>query len=149
MKEIQILPPINTRITPENIKAEDLQSTDVFVFGSNELGHHGSGAARFAYDELDAIWFKGFGLGENGNTFAIPTKDWNINTLPILLIKPYVDSFIRFAEIRQDHRFFVTKVGCGIAKYTPEDIAPLFKEAIGLPNVYLPIEFWNVLNKEK
>lgn len=37
--------------------------------------------------------------------------------------------------------FYVTRIGCGIAGFRDEEIAPLFAEAVGLENVCLPETF--------
>lgn len=122
------------KYTPEKILT--LNPNQVFVFGSNLLGRHGKGAAKTAL-EYGALLGRGIGLW--GQTYAIPTKDKALNTMPINSIKPYVDQFIEFA-VRNPHlEFLVTKIGCGLAGYIPRDIAPLFK--IYPPNVILPKEF--------
>jgi len=98
----------------------------IFVFGSNLSGIHGAGAAKFALDHHGAKWGQGVGL--QGNSYAIPTKDKNITTLPLTEIKMYVDHFLLFAE-DSDLTFQVTRIGCGLAGYTEKDIAPMFREA--------------------
>ena len=108
----------------------------IFVFGSNEAGRHGKGAALFARQNHGAIYGKGVGL--QGNSYAIPTKDKNIRTLPLSSIEKYVDEFLEFAACNQQLEFNVTRVGCGLAGYTDQQIAPLFKAAKNLPNVHLP-----------
>ena len=62
-------------------------------------------------------------------------------------IQPYVETFIDFAKKHQELTFLVTEIGCGIAGFTPQEIAPLFKNAINISNIYLPKRFWEVLNK--
>ena len=133
------------RITPEDITLKDIGQDDIFVFGSNEAGIHGAGAAYFALS-LGAEFGQGFGL--MGNTFGIPTKDWLIRTLPLSCILFYVHRFIEFAIVNKDFRFYVTKIGCGLAGYTPEQIAPMFKTASNINNIYLPSEFWDIINKQ-
>ena len=133
------------RITPEDITLKDIGQDDIFVFGSNEAGIHGAGAAYFALS-LGAEFGQGFGL--MGNTFGIPTKDWLIRTLPLSCILFYVHRFIEFAIVNKDFRFYVTKIGCGLAGYTPEQIAPMFKTASNIDNIYLPSEFWDIINKQ-
>lgn len=103
-----------------------LQDDEIFVFGSNESGIHGKGAAKDALDHMDAIW--GMGFGQHGNTFAIPTKDWNIKRLPLHHIEFYVGRFLDYTKSKPDLIFFVTPIGCGYAGYTPEVIAPMFQE---------------------
>ena len=109
----------NKEYTPERIT--ELKPNEIFVFGSNLAGMHGGGAARLAYNRFGAIWGQGVGL--QGQSYAIPTMQGGVET-----IKPYVDEFIRFAKTHPDLRFYVTKIGCGIAGFLPSDIAPLFKD---------------------
>lgn len=133
------------KITPEEILT--LAKDEVFVFGSNEAGIHGAGAARLAATEFGATLGQGFGF--SGQSFALPTKDWEITQLPLPVIKFYIDRFVAFAKrpLSRGWNFLVTKIGCGLAGYTIEQIAPLFKEAKELDNVYLPQEFLDFLNR--
>lgn len=128
------------RITPEDI--QEVQDNEIFVFGSNEAGIHGAGAA-FAALAFGAEMYKGFGFG--GNTFAIPTKDWRIVPLPLETIKFYVDRFLAATENYEHLTFLVTKIGCGLAGYEVKDIAPMFEKAVDMENIHLPEEFWNYL----
>lgn len=109
----------------------------IFVFGSNLSGIHGAGAALFAKQNHGAIY--GVGVGRQGNSYAIPTKDWQIQTLPLSAIKPYVEEFIKYATENPTLEFQVTRIGCGLAGYKNEDIAPMFK---GVPsNCKMPLEW--------
>lgn len=109
----------------------------VFVFGSNMAGRHGKGAARFALENHGAIY--GIAEGLQGNSYAIPTRDRNIKTLPLNEIKIYVDNFIKYATDHPEMLFVLTRVGCGLAGYTDNDIFPMFK---GVPvNCVLPEEW--------
>ncbi len=121
-----------------------LQNNEIFVFGSNEAGIHGAGAARAAYDKFGAVLGQGYGFA--GSSFAIPTKDKNIETLPISKIKIYVDKFLIYAAEHTELEFLVTKIGTGLAGLSVEEIAPLFEEAIHAKNIYLPREFHDFLN---
>lgn len=134
------------RVTPEQLSETDIGDYDIFVFGSNESGHHGAGAAHFAEKHLGAIAGKGFGLG--GNTFAIPTKDWTIQQLDIATIEFYIKRFIVFVKESSNPkiRFLVTKIGCGLAGFTPEEIAPLFRELRHRTNVWLPQDFIDIID---
>lgn len=125
------------RYTPENITG--LALNEIFVFGSNLAGIHGAGAARLAFDRFGAIW--GIGIGHQGKTYALPTKDKDIDTLPLTEIKKYVDQFLEYTEDHPEFTFLVTKVGCGLAGWSVEDIAPLFSEVPN--NVVLPRDFYN------
>lgn len=99
----------------------------VFVFGSNLAGRHGAGAAKFAIQHRGAIYGKG--EGRQGNSYGIPTKDGNIRTLPLEEVKRGVDRFLDYARENPCVTFQVTKIGCGLAGYTEEQIAPMFKGA--------------------
>lgn len=126
----------NRRFTPERI--ETLKENEIFVFGSNLAGQHGGGAARLAYNRFGAIWGQGVGL--QGESYAIPTMHGGVD-----VIKPYVDEFIEFASCHKEYTFLVTKIGCGIAGFLEEEIAPLFAGAIDLENVVLPCEFVDII----
>lgn len=126
------------RITPNDISA--LKPNEIFVFGSNLRGMHAGGAAFTARVLFGAVMGQGEGL--QGQSYAIPTMQGGIET-----IKPYVDRFIAFAAEHPDKDFLVTRIGCGIAGFNPEDIAPLFKNATRMPNVWLPADFWRVLGQ--
>lgn len=109
----------------------------VFVFGSNEAGRHGKGAALYARQHHGAVYGQGEGL--QGDSYGIPTKDAHLRTLPLSVIQSYVSRFKAFACERADLTFRVTPIGCGLAGYSPADIAPMFTAATG--NVLLPPEF--------
>lgn len=118
----------------------ELRPNEIFVFGSNLAGRHAGGAAYLAYKRFGAIWGQGVGL--QGQSYAIPTMQGGVDT-----IKPYVDEFIEFAKRNPQLKFLVTEIGCGIAGFSVEEIAPLFKQAIEVENIYLPERFWNVLGQ--
>lgn len=99
----------------------------VFCFGSNERGIHGAGAARFALQKKGAYRYVGF--GPMGQSFAIPTKNWAIAPLPIEAVEHYVQRFLSYARLNDNEQFQVTAVGCGLAGFTHEQIAPLFRDA--------------------
>ena len=122
--------------TPERIT--ELKPNEIFVFGSNLAGAHGDGAARLAYNRFGAIWGQGVGL--QGQSYAIPTMQGGVET-----IKPYVDEFIRFAKQHLEQKFLVTKIGCGIAGFKVDEIAPLFYHAIDSENIVLPKEFDDIV----
>ena len=122
----------NREFTPDRITT--LKDNEIFVFGSNLAGAHGGGAAWLAYQRFGAIWGQGVGL--QGKSYAIPTMQGGVET-----IKPYVDEFIGFARQHPELRFLVTRIGCGIAGFEPEEIAPLFADAIDMENVILPEDF--------
>ena len=126
------------KYTPENIT--HLAPNQVFVYGANEAGIHGAGAAKLALQ-----WGAKMGqYGFNGQTYGIPTKNNRIRTLPLDKIQLHVNDFLALAFSHQEYEFLVSKIGCGLAGYQPKDIAPLFKtvKTTGVfENVILPEEF--------
>lgn len=130
------------KISPSHIHV--LDSNQVFVFGSNEAGIHGAGAAKLAFDKFGAKWGKGYGM--HGRSFAIPTKDKQIYTLPLKAISDYVSSFIDYASVNSEIDFLVTEIGCGLAGYRVTDIAPLFYRALDIENIFLPERFYLLNN---
>lgn len=127
----------NRDFTPEWIT--ELKDNEVFVFGSNLGGFHGGGAARVAHQRFGAVWGQGVGL--QGQSYAIPTMQGGVET-----IKPYVDQFIEFAKGHPELTFLVTPIGCGIAGFTTDEIAPLFLPALDIDNILLPKSFVTALN---
>jgi hypothetical protein len=99
---------------------------------------HGGGAAYIAYRSFGAIMGQGVGL--QGQSYAIPTMQGGVKT-----IKPYVDEFVAFAEQHPEYKFLVTRIGCGIAGFANEQMAPLFQEALNVENIILPKEFVKAL----
>ena len=126
----------NRKYTPERISS--LAENEIFVFGSNLAGYHGGGAARIARENFGAVWGQGVGL--QGQSYAIPTMQGGVET-----IKPYVDEFIDFARTHAEYTFLVTRIACGIAGFSPREIAPLFADAIDVENVILPEDFVEVI----
>ncbi len=126
----------NREFTPAWIKG--LKENEIFVFGSNLGGFHGGGAARVALEQFGAVWGQGVGL--QGQSYAIPTMHGGVD-----VIKPYVDKFIAFARDHRELKFLVTPIGCGIAGFAVEEIAPLFAAAIDDENIILPESFVKVI----
>lgn len=115
-----------------------MASNEVFVYGANEAGIHGAGAAKAAMR-----WGAKYGkYGFSGQTYGIPTKDSNIETMALEKIKIYVDAFLIFATEHPELVFLVTPIGCGLAGYSAKDIAPMFRRALHIENVVLPEEFF-------
>jgi hypothetical protein len=128
------------KYTPEYIT--ELKPNEIFVFGSNLAGIHGAGAARLANKAFGAEWKVGIGM--TGQCYALPTKDHDLWTLPLNRISEYVSDFLDFAKENPDKTFLVTQVGCGLAGWTYEDIAPMFK--VHSNNVILSKEFHEIIN---
>lgn len=126
-----------SRITPDYVVS--LNPMEIFVFGSNRSGFHGGGAAAMAHMYFGAIWGQGVGL--QGQSYAIPTMEGGVD-----YVGHYVDEFIAFAKEHPEYKFLVTEIGCGIAGFAPQQIAPLFRDAISLDNISLPKRFWEELN---
>lgn len=132
MDKKRIQPMDSRRITPDWIT--HLEDNEIFVFGSNLKGMHGGGAARIALEKFGAVWGQGTGL--QGNSYAIPTMHGGTDA-----IAPYVDEFIAFAREHKEMKFYVTRIGCGIASFAVQEMAPLFKAALDEENIYLPKDF--------
>lgn len=114
-----------------------LPDNTIFVFGSNEAGRHGKGAALVARQHFGAIYGQGYGV--QGTSFAIPTKDRYLKTLTLYEIQTYCEGFINKAIETPELTYYITDVGCGLAGYSPYQIAPLFR---GAPdNCIFPISF--------
>ena len=128
------------KCTPENLT--HLEQDEIYVFGSNVDGIHDKGDALIAYKYFGAVMGQNSGL--QGQSYAIPTMQGGVDT-----IKPYVDEFIRLAREWDQTTFYVTRIGCGIAGFTDEEIAPLFADALELYNVRLPKSFVDVLTSGK
>ena len=130
----------NLKYTPENIT--HLEPDEIFVFGSNLEGIHAGGAAKVSVEKFGAKM--GQGVGIQGQSYAIPTMQGGIET-----IKPYVDDFIDLAYEWDQNTFYVTRIGCGIAGFKDEEIAPLFDRAYDLYNVRLPKSFADIIRKNR
>ena len=100
---------------------------------------HGGGAARIARLHFGAVM--GVGVGLQGQSYAIPTMQGGVDT-----IQPYVDEFIQYAINHPELHFLVTRIGCGIAGFSEDEIAPLFRQAVSIDNISLPQGFWEQLN---
>lgn len=111
----------------------------IFVFGSNLAGFHGAGAAWAARQFYGAVL--GVGEGPTGQSYAIPTKDANIETLPIGEVFKAVKRFIVYTHNNPDKHFFVTRIGCGLAGFLDEEIAPMFNGAINCSFAHEWMEF--------
>jgi hypothetical protein len=111
--------------------------TEVFVFGSNLAGRHGAGSAREAVLYYGARY--GVGVGRQGNSYAIPTKNQCLKRLELEEIADHVKTFLQYAWTHPNDTFKVVAIGCGLAGFHPKQIGPLFK---GAPiNVQLPAVF--------
>jgi hypothetical protein len=122
-----------------------MDTPPIFVFGSNLAGRHGKGAALFAREHRGAQ--RGQGAGRQGNSYAIPTKDADLVPLPLDDVRLYVEAFLVYAQVHPRETFEVTPIGCGLAGYDPQDIAPMFRRAP--PNCILPEPFMAVLRGRK
>ena len=122
----------SNRFAPNHIGK--LKNNEIFVFGSNAQGLHGGGAAATAMKYYGAVWGQGEGL--QGQSYAIPTMGTLDET------EQAVQRFIKFAKEHPELRLLVTKIGCGIAGYTPRQIAPMFAGVVNVENVCLPEDFW-------
>lgn len=128
------------KITNEN--TTELKNNEVFVFGSNLSGIHGAGAAKLAKDKFEAE--VGVGEGFTGKCYALPTKDANIETLSLNEIHKSIEVFHEVVRNNKDKFFIITAIGCGLAGYTANEIAPMFEPFMHIKNVSLPQSFVDV-----
>lgn len=137
-------------ITPENL-GPNLRQNQCVLIGTNEAGIHGAGIARVALDHWGARLGQGFGV--MGTCFGLPTKDWEIETLPLDTIEFYVKRYITWTQIIRNYKWvhLVTKIGCGLAGYKVPDIAPMFEKCLKYRNIWLPkdfLDFYDGIYKE-
>ena len=130
------------RFTAEKIT--ELEPNEIFIFGGNLRGIHGAGAAKLAVEKFGAKYGEGEGL--QGQSYNFPTKDENIQTLPLKEIETSVRNLIACCHKYKQKFFLLTKVGTGLAGLPIRDIAELFKAELPLPsNLVLPKEFHEVI----
>ena len=152
------------RISMKNRTTSDfidvLEPNEIFVFGSNTQGMHAGGAARLAVDKFGAT--PGVSTGEQGQSYAIPTLDFlglepkndspdkTIRTrrLGLIDIWAHVQDFSDHAKLNPDKVYLVTEIGCGIAGFTVEVIAPMFSSCVKINNVHLPKKFWEQIMQD-
>lgn len=115
---------------------------NVFVFGSNLAGRHGAGAALYARAKYGAIY--GQGVGRQGDSYAIPTKDYVLKVLTLDAISRHIDDFILYATLNPDDTFMLTPIGTGLAGYTREQIYSLLKQFDVPSNVLFTKEWFNL-----
>lgn len=113
--------------------------SNIFVFGSNEAGRHGKGAALYAVKNHGARYGQGVGL--QGNSYAIPTKDKHLAVLPLETIDTYIREFLEYAANHPEHMFMLTPIGTGLAGYSREQIYSLLAQRF-VPNNILFTKEW-------
>lgn len=126
---------------PENLIA--IESHEIFVFGSNQAGRHGAGAAKTALDRFGAVYGEGEGLF--GQSYALPTLDKNFNKLDIITLKQGIQRFLRCVKETPEKEFLLTKVGCGLAGYSENYIIGVFAYAISYRDWSLEKELSNLI----
>lgn len=125
------------KTTPENIAA--LEPNQIFVFGSNYAGRHGKGAAKLARQKFGAV--DGRGTGLMGRSYGVATKGYRLEVLPLQEIETQIDGLLEFARARPELEFLVTKIGCGLAGHSTDEIRGCFAGKHVPGNVVLPAEF--------
>lgn len=106
---------------------------EVYVFGSNLAGRHGKGSALYAKKVYGAV--QGAGQGRQGNAYAIPTKDHQLNVRPLSEIAKSIEDFAEYARESPDDTFVLSAVGTGLAGYSRDEMWALFQAADLPPNV--------------
>jgi hypothetical protein len=116
-----------------------LNENEVFVFGSNQAGIHGAGAAQIARIHFGAKY--GVGEGLTGSSYALPTKDENFN---VRSLNQIYDSLLKLKEAANqnpDKKFLLTRIGQGYAGLNERQIKPLVIQA-NLPENVVPWWVW-------
>lgn len=113
----------------------ELDDSEIFVFGSNGEGAHFGGAAATTVHKFGAKMGQAERL--QGQSYAINTMGSEDEMFK------QIDRFLKFAKEHPELKFLVTEIGCGIAGYSPDQIAPHFKNHPD--NVVLPEAFIKVL----
>lgn len=134
------------KITPNNIT--HLKPNEIFVFGSNMLGHHAGGAARTAVEKFGAVYGQPVGL--QGQSYALPTLDANMNKVSLEQLKGTIERFTETVLSHPNKRFLLTEIGCGIAGFKVSEIAPLFEKAFlkNVSNLSFPQSFIDYLTNK-
>jgi len=122
---------------------QDNNGVHVLVFGSNLAGRHGLGAALDAARDWGAV--EGVGEGRTGMAYALPTKDHHLAPLPLDRIAEAARRFLAYARAHEEHRFLLTRIGCGYRKLTDHQVAPLFHGAP--PHVVLPDDWEGIIEE--
>ena len=115
---------------------------NVFVFGSNLAGRHGKGAALYALQHYGAKY--GEGVGRQGNSYAVPTKDFLLKVLTLDTISRHLADFISYAKEHPEDTFMLTPIGTGLAGYSREQIYSLLKQLDVPSNVLFTKEWFNL-----
>jgi hypothetical protein len=119
--------------------SERVLSAMIFVFGSNLAGRHGKGAALYAKTNYGAE--PGQGVGKQGRSYAIPTKDKDLNVLPLVEIEHYVAQFCRYAQNNPKEQFLLTPIGSGLAGHDKREIWKMLVK-YNLPNNVFLASSW-------
>ncbi len=125
------------KFTPENITK--LNDNEIFVFGSNMKGDHAGGAARIALEKFGAVM--GQAEGPQGQSYAIPTLDENMNKVTPEQLQASLERLAEYARVNSSTTFYLTKIGCGIAGFTEEEMIGIIADIKFPSNVTVPIEF--------
>ena len=120
------------RIAPDVIRT--LGNDEIFVFGSDAYGRHNGVYAGLAVSRFGAQ--KGKAEGLQGQSYAIPVEGASEADFMAAVAR-----FTEYAVLHPGKKFILSPVGCGRGGYTPERVAPWFKQAYGFGNVYVPTSF--------
>ena len=125
------------QFTPENIT--ELKPNEVFVFGSNMAGNHAGGAARTAVEKFGAVMGQAEGL--QGQSYAIPTLDKDMNKVTPEQLQASLERLAEYARVNSSTTFYLTKIGCGIAGFTEEEVIRLLNNVDMPGNIVIPEDF--------
>jgi len=133
--------------TPNNIT--ELKDNQIIVFGSNLNGQHAGGLALECAKKWNAQ--EGVGEGLTGQCYAFPTLDKKMKKVTKKALKQSKELLYKVAEKNQDTQFLVTKVGCGIAGFTKDEMKKIFQgdkpSNVILPAGWAVIKGFKAFNK--
>jgi hypothetical protein len=121
-------------------------TNQIFVFGSNYGGHHGAGAAKLALDKYGAVWGQSEGL--HGKSYALPTVGHRLARISFDSVSNNIIRFLEFAKNNPQLDFFVTRVGCVLAKHKESEIVKVFYPYRDLANLDFPENWKSYLDKD-
>ncbi|WP_455570511.1 A1S_2505 family phage non-structural protein, partial [Bacteroides eggerthii] len=128
------------KLTPDNI--QELTENQIFVFGSNMNGNHAGGAARLAVEKFGAVMGQAEGI--QGQSYAIPTLDKDMQKIAEEELTTYLGNFREFTEEHSEKEFLLTAIGTGIAGFDTNYMAYMILRANLPDNVTLPKEFTKI-----
>jgi len=126
---------------------DELADNEIFVFGSNQKGIHGKGAALDAKNKFGAV--QGVGEGLTGQSYALPTKSTPYQSLTIDEVSKNLDTFLEVAKNNPDKTFKMSAIGTNLAEFKPQEIADILFSKDIPSNVHVPESLFKLKSDTK